>query len=382
MFSEYIVFKSVFIIGNFSILTFFFLYFIKKKDLRFALSMCTIAFIAITLGLRNKNVALDTPKYIYIYESANIQHYYENYVYEPLFIFISIITKYIFNYYNLFLMFLTFLHLFLILIAYKNILKNSLYTIAMAIYISTFTFWLSNLSMLRQGLAIAIFTYALSYLINGKYRKSIILGIITLGIHFSGAIYFIVYFLFKILRRIYKKPLIFYVLVLLIIFLLLYPDNLFLNLIKNIIKNTLILFPSNQNLEKVYWYLIWDKKVEWHIKHVYYLILILFIIYTFILRVFRSSSEIPSLQKSYTIFTVSLIMLIILKFDEMVADRIFMYFVPIIPILLVNTYWILNKNYRFILLIVFIIGSIIWFNIKVLYLQYSEWFIYPYPSVR
>lgn len=247
-------------------------------------------------------------------------------------------------------------------------------------YISTFVFWLSNLSMLRQGLAIPIVSLSLYYLIfKENFKKFYLFSFFSASIHYSSLfaelLIFILYFL---LRNLNIKDL--RILVVLLSLLIIYPHNIFSDFILYIVSSIYIIYESPIT-DKLLWYFQWDKLNLWHIKHVYYLILMLFIF----------SGLLEKDKKRLIIILIPMSFLALFKYDEMVTDRIFMYFVPFIPYII---YSFLFENFitkkitinytliKSILIFIIILGTLAWFNIKVLILQYSGWFIYPYMNVR
>ena len=376
MMDEKLFYIYVAFFGNLSILLLFFLNFIKKFKYKYFLSCMLLFNLAFIISLRDKDVALDTSQYVFLFQSGDYNIFFNEHVYDTGYIILNLFINLFTSNYNIFLFLMSFMHILIIFYFYKNFSKKY-FPIFMMMYISTFTFWLSNLSMLRQGLAIPIFAIAIYYLIfKEKKIKFLIFSCIAGSIHYTAfflsLFYFFIYFIYK------KIPTYFLKLLLIIeIILVIYPKNLFIDIIMNILK----LLPSNNStINKILWYFNWNKLEIWHVKHVYFLVLIMFFV---IILLERN-------KKFMLLISLPVSLLAFLKYDEMVTDRLFMYFVPYIPLVLFELMQIIQKKYinqentkyfNFIIMIIFI-GTFVWFNVKFLYLQYSGWFIYPYSSVH
>jgi len=343
-----------------------------KQNYKNILTIFSITILALIISLRDSKVALDTPNYVELFLRNDESFFNQQYIYETGFIYINkIIYLYTDNYHLLFF-FITFTHLFIILLLYKK-LSNKFFSLLLAMYISTFVFWLSNLSMLRQGLAIPIIALAIFYLVFKDNKKIFfLLSIIAINIHFSSLFIsifiYVCYYVYKKLKISVLKIFLF-----VFIFLVLYPKNIF---IYAILKG-FSLFPqyahSSYILNKVIWYFEWNKLQLWHIKHVYFLIILLFIM----------AGIIEKNKKYLLLLLIPTSLIGVFKYDEMVTDRLFMYFVPLIPIIIFRVILRVGmKNYGVIMILLLTLGILVWFNIKLIYIQYPGWFIYPYSKVR
>ena len=380
MLGENELYYGIFFVGNVIISLLFLSFFIKKKCLKFSVILLTLIIVPLLLSIRESSIALDAPKYINLFKQGSISKFFMDGIYDWGYILFNLFLNLFTDNYNVLLFILAFLHIFLIIFLY-NKLQYNYSTLLLAMYFSTFVFWISNLSMLRQGIAIPILAIAIYYLIFDE-KKMLFFILSSLASFFHYSAFFVAIFVFSIYLIFYrfslsKKKFLGFIFILLI----LYPGNLFMGIIFNIIH---LISPYTYNstiLEKIVWYFTWDKFKVWHIKHVYYLILFLLIFLFY-------------KEKNDNVILLALLLLAflgLLKYDEMVTDRIFMYFVPFIPYFVYRTFEIyplilsirrnhvLVKNIALFLLFACILT---WFNIKLMYLQYSGWFIYPYSNVR
>lgn len=161
-----------------------------KKAKHIAIFLLII--FTIGMGLR-KNVGLDFPVYEYNYEIR----YYSMTFKEPLWSLIFLIFSYFnadFSIVVLTIQALTSLFLYLGLKRYK--LSDGV--IAASICVYTLTFGIDFLNLMRQGLAIAIFFFAYSYLRDKNYKKYIIFSIISICIHFSMLLIVVLSVMFQI----------------------------------------------------------------------------------------------------------------------------------------------------------------------------------------
>lgn len=164
---------------------------------------------------------------------------------------------------------------------------------------------------------------------------------------------------------------------LIIIINMILPGSLLHKISVLIIKYLYLVF-SNSFLEKMHSYLFWTELKPWNIKHVYFLILSLALLAYFYIK------KNQDVLRAYMFVFVGLTVLVLVKFDEMVADRMFMYFVPAIPLLILRLIPILfpidrDQNLAY---IVIFLGAIVWFNIKFYLLQYTWWFINPVQAIK
>jgi len=183
----------------------------------------------------------------------------KNYVYEPMFTFISNILHLLnLNEYYLFFVFSFFTFLFTILTINRieKIFNTNYYFIFFSylFYIVMPGMYFGQFITIRQCLAISIMSYAiLLYLTNIKYKKivAIILFIVGFITHYSSILYFIIFiFIAKILKN-QLSNLIYYSLFILSLLTIIFP------LFKNIVINIMLyLFNNNKYFTKYIYYVL------------------------------------------------------------------------------------------------------------------------------
>lgn len=371
------LYRLIYVMMNFILVTMFVLTFSTKSNehVKYLSGILFAVIISGILSLRDKSVTLDTPKYIKMFENSDLNSFFNLGVYEIGFIFFNQIVRFIFNEYPFFLFLVTFIHIYIMIIVYRKF-DRDYYLIMLAIYLSTFTFWISNLSMLRQGLAIPFVVLGIYYLfIEKRVFRVIILVILASSLHLSSLPLFLINI---ILYAIYSKIVtdvnkgFRHILPLVIIGLIVYPENLFSNLLIYFLILISKYVPFFILIDKIFWYISWQKLIFWKVKHVYYLLLIFYYIF-----------YIHCNDKNYRIlFTIAMSFLAFFKLDEMFTDRIFMYYFPLVPVFIVHFFKNIGFIDRKVAVMILFLGVLVWFNVKLMYLQYPNWFIYPYESVR
>jgi hypothetical protein len=337
------VYILVAIYGNISIVLLFFSLFLKEKY-KNIFNISVLFLLSFVVSLRNFNVALDTPKYVELFLSNNYHKFYEEGVYDIGYILLNKFIHVFTNNYHIFLFLITFIQLLILYQLYKNLMKK-LYPLGLLMYISTFVFWLSNLSMLRQGLAIPIMALGIYYLIfTNQTKRFFVLSILSSTIHYSSIfLTLFIYLMFLFFKKINISSL--KIIGILLFILIIYPKNVFLSIVLDIVSYFSSYIYSSPAINKFVWYFNWNKLVLWHVKHVYYLILLLFFS-----SIFLERNKIKLL-----VILIPMSFLGLLKYDEMVTDRIFMYFILFIPFI---TYKLLSKliSMKTILFLVILFG--------------------------
>ena len=379
MISDVLLAKCVFVLGNFWLFLGFLLLFSPPKTERYRLVilLSLLVLTASVIGLRKKNVGVDTPKYVAAFESAKPTKYHALELYEPGYVYGGIIFKKIFKEYNFYLAWVSFILALFALLGFRLLLPHN-YPLAFTLYFSTFVFWLSNISMIRQGVAISLLFYTYALLEQRSRPKAAFWNILACLWHFSSFFFPLAYLFKNFYYYLYQqKRILFWVIYLIILGGVIYPGPLAKNLVSLVIKYAYQL-SHNPFLEKMYFYLYWPKLKAWNIKHTYFLITGLFLL------------ALPWAQKNVDVFKIYLFLLVgftiifLTKFDEMVADRMFMYFVPFIPVLilrLIPVIFPLKRDQQLAYLTIFL-GALVWFNVKLYFLQYASWFINPVRAIR
>lgn len=192
------------------------------------------------------------------------------------------------------------------------------YLIIMAFFSVSFLFLNSNINMLRQGMAISIGTIAIYNAVSSNYLKYFVFSLISLFIHSSAVILFLV----PVLLLIKEKQvawLVFFILAFL--FFLDFSIQPFLSELKGF----------HWSFQRLHWYFTWDNAVRFELKHVYYLYLIL-IVYCLI-----SFDSLDPLLKRFSLVLLSIpIVVVVFRPGDFMVDRFSLYFVPIILITFVK----------------------------------------------
>jgi len=235
---------------------------------------------------------------------------------------------------------------------YKIDSKN--YILYMAIYSTSFLFINSNINLLRQGMAISIGFLAIYFLVSAQIKRYFIFVFISIFIHSSAVILLIPFFLLKFKNK-------FYIILFITIIVCLYMFHI------SIIDLLYYIHDIHWTLDRLYWYLTWDKIIEFKIKHVYYLYILLIAIY-----LYKFNYLDLKLKNYFLSFLSVLVIIILFRNDDFVVDRFSFYFIPIAVVLYLNLYKLFNIRNKFYLFI-FILFPFLWIG-KSLY-QFNLWWI-------
>ncbi len=384
MISDVTFAKVVFVLGNAWLFLGLFALFgpsplktLKEDRLRVAFLVAFLVVTALIIGLRRRDVGVDTPKYVAAFESGKKATYHALELYEPGYVYLGLALKKVLREYNFYLALVSFAMGFFVLWAYRHLLPEGLYPLAFALYLSTFVFWWTNLSILRQGLAISLIFYVYALLERRRRVKALLIYAFSCLWHFSALFFPAAYVLYRLYLHLYRrKPLIFWLILGAVLTNLVYPGSLVHGVVKVAVDYAYTLTGA-PFFERARFYFFWPELKPWHVKHVYFLILALFVLASFFIR----KSE--ALLRAHAFFLVGLTVLVLTKFDQMVADRMFMYFVPGVPLLilrLVPAAFPLARDRKLAYAGVFL-GTIVWFNVKLYLLQYASWFINPVRAI-
>lgn len=376
--------KVVFILGNAWLFLGLFTLFppsplktVREDRLRLALLLAFLVITALIIGLRRRDVGVDTPKYVAAFESGEKASYHALELYEPGYVYLGLALKEVLREYNFYLALVSFAMGFFILWAYRHLLKEGLYPLAFALYLSTFVFWWTNLSILRQGLAISLIFYVYALLEERRWRQAFLIYLLSCLWHFSALFFPAAYVLYHLYLYLYRrKPFIFWLVLGVVLANLAYPGSL-VHWVVRVVVDYAYHLTGAPFFERARFYFFWPELTPWHVKHVYFLILALFVLAAFFIK----KSE--ALLRAHTFILVGLTVLVLTKFDQMVADRMFMYFVPGVPLLilrLVPAALPLARDRNLAYAGVFL-GAMVWFNVKFYLLQYASWFINPVRAI-
>jgi len=379
MFDELTMPWVVFVAGNFLLFWGFFLLFFPEKEENFrnGFLISALILLALAIGLRAWNVGIDTPKYVAAFASRKVLVYHQLEIYEPLYIVLGLFLRSLLVDYHLFLFLWSFFLAFFLFLAYRSLLPPRLAPLALGLYTGSFVFWLSNLSMLRQGLTISLLFYAYALYERGKGRAALFTASLAPLLHFSALLFPFFYFLWRFLLYLTRRGGSWFFLLLAGTILgLLYPGSLFHGLLKAVFDLLYRLF-AHPYVEKIQWYLTWSKLTPWHLKHVYYLLLALLLVGAL------GARRHERLAAPFSLLWAGFLVIFLCKYDEMVADRMFMYFVPGVPVLILSLVkcFFPERDQR-LLYAALLCAGLVWFNVKFFLLQYQGWFISPFPAVR
>lgn len=121
-------------------------------------------------------------------------------------------------------------------------------------------------------------------------------------------------------------------------------------------------------MDRLYWYMSWDKLTPFNLKHVYYLYAILVVVY-----VYKYNSLDVVQKRFFSIFLSLLFIVFLFKVDDFLVDRFSFYYIPLATYLYFNLIKIFNFKKNNIMLAVFILLPFLWI-FKTSY-QYNLWWI-------
>ena len=331
--------------------------FMHSKNRKFGIAFVAFMLIALIVGLRGEMVGLDTKVYAEFFAGLDRE------LDEPFFLLIRSLTFYSPNFSFLIVAVLTFVLFFM---AYKKISHE--YTIYVALFLSTFMLINLSINVMRQGFAMAIFAYATSMLMKASYKKYWGLCVLATLTHFSAVVPALFMGVVSWYEKQGKNALMPIALLSGIFFFIDIAD---------------ILEPFAEYsvwISRVYWYFSWGITQPWKFKHIYFLIFGLLVL-IWLADKFSKIAILDQLTPRFAFVALStgFMLVFLFKKEELVADRIFYYFIFFVPILINSVLDIIRP--RIVSAILLLAGLNIWF-FKSIYLQYPGWFIPPYESIR
>lgn len=174
-------------------------FFAKKiKKSSFFFNFLILIILTCFAGLRSLKVGADTSGYAHNFESINTD--YNNFIYfrpniEIGYSLLEYVTSLFSNSYVTILTVVALIALYFQLESIKKLSKESVISIFVFITFGIYTFIFNGA---RQGIAAAIFMYALTFLIGGQFWKYLLLIIIAWSFHKSVIIAIPLYFVFRI----------------------------------------------------------------------------------------------------------------------------------------------------------------------------------------
>ena len=225
----------------------------------------------------------------------------------------------------------------------------------MAFFSTSFLFLNANINILRQGIAIGFLFLSMYYLVYSKIYRYLIFSFIAITVHSSAIVIFIMPF-FLYLNNL--KRTIYFVCILLVL------------VISGISIVDLIYFIKGYHwiIDRLYWYMTWDKITPFNLKHVYYLYIGLVIMY-----IYKYNSLNTIQQRFFSLFLSLFFIIFLFKVDDFLVDRFSFYYIPLVVYLYFNLLRIYNIKDNMLLLAVFILSPFLWI-FKTAY-QYNLWWI-------
>ena len=310
-------------------------------------------FFSVLFSLRDPSIGNDAANYASLVTSPGLLQQ----KIEPFFLFLAWLVRFFGgNEYVYFFLISLLINVFLLKAFY--IFNKNRFHLYYLFFITSFLFINMNMNIMRQGVAISFTTLAIAYYYSKAYLKFLFLIIAAILTHVSSAIILLVP-LFGIFNF---KPQIIKTLILGLIILY-------------FVKLSTFIQPFTQYgffLDKLYWYLTWDKIIPFKLKHVYYLFLILFLVVT--VRYFRDFNN-YNLKISFNSLLSVFLIVTLFREDEFLVDRSVFYYYPLIVITVLNLVDLFNKKFnKDVVLYSMVFGSLIWLG-QSLYQFYSWWIL-------
>jgi len=345
---QVVLYCTIFLVAN----SLFLVNYVREENFRLIFAILSAFIVGIIFGLRSNNIGLDSRNYADFFDGVDLIQG------SPGFSLIAIFFRFFFSDYSVFFVLVSIMSNLFMVIGLRFFSKN--YLFVYGLLLTSFAFLNMNINIIRQGLAVSLVIFSTGLLVSHRYTSSLIVTFVAASIHPTAILMAANVFLIN-------KPISMRSGFLLIAGISLLAIYSMLDLIN-------ALADMSEVIRRYVWYFYWDRVSPWRIKHVYYGIFSLI----GLLFLFRSkiSWEIHRVLM-YVIYGV--VLLLLFKSEEMVADRIFFYFIPIIPVLLYYAITRFNPN-RYPIYVLVVLSNL-WL-LKTMFYQYPNWFIPPFESVR
>lgn len=319
---------------------------------RFYLSLFITLIVALFFGVRGDDVGIDSYQYARLYEGFTRRSDIE-----PLF-FVLIFSTSPFYSYTSFFVFVS----ILINLGYFysfRVIERRYYFLCLSLLFSSFLFLNSNVSMVRQGLSISLAFLAFSIFYKRSFSfsfSSVFVYLLSVTAHYSALVLLPLFLYGKIrLRRWHFFP---------ILSLVFFFFNFDITII------TSYFWSYGGLVQKLHWYLTWPHLTEWSLKHFYYVVLFFYCLVFFVFFFKRGFLYFDGIDFFIKVFLYSLLVLSVFHRDEMLADRLFYYFIPFILVAFVKFFVRVNFGFKYFVLFFLLI---LWFLKS--YYQFYTWFI-------
>lgn len=321
--------------------------YVKDNSLRTYYTLFIVAIISLCFGLRAENIEGDSIHYANVFYGGSERND------EVLFQYLAFVISRVTDDVGIFFVVIAFIHNVLIFVSFRKLTHN--YPLALALYYCSFIFINLNVSLIRQAIAVAMVFYATVSLIENKTIKFTAIVLVASMFHATAVLALPFLFVKKI--DLTSGRLVFF----LIICVFLYNIS-----IGEIIE---VMAAYSEYLARIHWYFNWGLATAWEIKHFYYLVSILVLLY---------SAKYAWLDEKYrTLFKFYLIgisYIVLFRQEEMVVDRVFYYFIPLTTVLLINVSSLLRikQELSFVTIVFFLANTWLF---KTMLIQYPAWWL-------
>lgn len=324
---------------------------IKDSSLRFYFLLFGSFLFSFFFCLRDPSIGSDSVNYASLV--TNPGQLKQNI--EPFFKFLAYMVRVLGGNEYIFFFLISFIINTSLIKAFYNLNKIN-FSFYYLLFITSFLFINMNMNILRQGVAIGLSSLAISYFFNKNYYKFLFLSLLSILSHLSGVIIFILPIFYSINLSPKKIALFF----LLLTFLYFIKLSTFIEPFVN----------YGFFFKQIYWYLTWEKVKPFQIKHIYYLLLVLFSIVTWLyFKNFKNKTYKIGFYSLFSIFFITAFF----REDEFLVDRSSLYFFPfVVMIIFESLSFVKNFGNKLIVSYSLIFGSLLWI-LQSLYQFYSWW---------
>jgi hypothetical protein len=320
------------------------------KKYKFYLGLGLVILFSILIALRDVSIGSDAGNY---YSLVTNPDKFSQKI-EPIMYVIAGITRELGGGSFLFFFIISLLMNFLLYLTYYKI-DNKNYIIYIIFLSVSFLFLNANVNILRQAIAIGFVFLSMYYLVYFKIYRYLFFSLIAVFVH-SSAIVILIMPIFLYLNS--QKIIVYFVGILLG---LIISDFAIVDLLYYIKDFHWI-------IDRLYWYMTWDKITPFNLKHVYFLYIIVFILYIY------KYNSLDMIQKRFFSIFLSLFFIIVLfKIDDFLVDRFSFYYIPLVVYLYFNLITIYKFKQKQFVLAMFILFPFLWI-FKTAY-QHNLWWI-------
>lgn len=326
---------------------------VKQSNLRLIYLLFGSVLFSFFFSLRSPEIGSDAANYALLVTSPGEL----NQAIEPFFIFLAFLVRKLGGNEYIYFFLISLLINASLITAYFNFSEEKFHFYYL-FFITSFLFINMNMNIMRQGVAISIATLALSYFFQKKILNFFLFTFLAILTHLSSIIFLLIPVLWSLKLR--PKQI----------------TVLSLGLVGlYFIKLSTLIQPLVQYgffFDKLYWYLTWDKVMPFKIKHVYFLLMILFLIALVVH--FKNVENRKWKMGFYSLLSI-LFVSSVFREDEFLVDRSAFYFFPVVAMITFDIFEIFKlKTNKQLVLNILIFGSLIWMG-QALFQYYSWWIL-------